>query len=190
MFSALSTLLQDSEVLEDAEYSGVATIETPRFETAYNQYIWLILSYMPATDFTNLYFRCETGGSFDTGANYDYAVRGIRDDGTLTNSNAASQTFMRWNFNGIGGVSGGFTNEGLAGYVLINKPRDSVYTHLGGEICYRNSFNQTCYAFSSSGHNSASDVTRLRMFSSSGNIDARMVLLGVGNGQQYTENLH
>lgn len=183
MFSAFGSLLADSDVIEDAEYSSVTQIDTPYLNPAYNKFVWLVLSYMPDTDFTNIYFRMETGGAFDTGANYDYAQRGIRDDGTLTQSNLGSANFIRFNVNGIGGVSGGFTNEGLAGYIIVNKPQDSVYTHIGGEMCYRNSFNQTYYNFGTGGHNSAAAVTRLRMYSSSGTVSARMLLLGVGNGR-------
>lgn len=186
MFSAIGTFLADSTVIEQAEYSSVATVESPFLNPAYDKYMWLISNYVPATDFTNLYIRMKltSSSSFDTGTNYDYVNRGIRDDASLTNSNLAGAAFIRTNANGIGGTSAGFDDEGLSGYIYCSKPQDAAYTYISWEYCYRNSFNQTYYLYGSGRHLSANPVKQLQLYSSSGNVDVfRATFLGKGNGE-------
>jgi hypothetical protein len=185
MFSAIGTFLADSTVLEEVDYSSVSTSNSPILNPVYDKYMWLIADYMPDTDFTNLYIRMKlsSSASFDTGSNYAYAGRGIRDDGTLTNAKLDPAAFIRTNINGIGGVSGGFTNEGLSGYIFCSRPQDSDYTHVFWEYCYRNSFNQTYYCYGGGQHQSANPVNQLQIYSSSGTHSLRAVFLGKGNGE-------
>ena len=173
-----------SAVLDDRTFDGDATVSfADYFNGLYSKYIFYLLDYYPATDFTNLYIRTSQDGStFDSGASdYGYANRGMLDNNTTGGtSNAATAAFMRLNTNGIGGASGGFSDEGLSGVVVVYDPLDdSRYTNIYWEHAYRNSFNQTLSVFGAGERQEADVVKGVQFFSSSGDCSGRIVLKGV-----------
>jgi len=173
-----------SAVLDDRTFDGDATVSfTDYFNGLYSKYLFYILDYYPATDFTNLYMRTSQDGStFDSGASdYGYVNSSSRDDNTAGGTAAlATAAFMRLNTNGIGGASAGFDDEGLSGFVALYDPLDdSRYTNFYWEHAYRNSFNQSLSVYGAGQRLEADVVKGVQFYQSSGNCSGRIVMVGV-----------
>jgi hypothetical protein len=173
-----------SAVLDDRAFADDATVDfTDYFNGLYKKYHFYILDYVPATDFTSLYMRTSQDGStFDSGASdYNYVNLSMLENNTAGGvSDVANAAFIRMNTNGIGGVSAGFTGAGYSGYVAVYDPLDSSrYTNIFWDTTYRNSFNQTLSIVGGAQRQESDVVKGVQFYSSSGNINGRIVMVGV-----------
>lgn len=157
--------------LDSGTVSNAATVDIDLEAHAAYRHLKIVFSFLPATDAVFLDARASTdgGGTFLSGANYNYTVQTVYDDGTEAKESANAGVAIGLSEGDIGNAS----NEGIRGYVdIYDHASTSLWALMSAKCVYQNSGAAIRVAQSDTGAavRIADDITDWRFFFSSGNI--------------------
>lgn len=156
-------------LLAAATPSSAASVDFTDLSSAYQAYLLVFDSFLPATDAVNLILRTSTdnGSSFDaSGGDYAWAVTQSL-NGTVGGSGNAGDSEITLNKETIGNVAG----EEISGRVVVYDPSASNYTKVTWEAIHRRaSDQQPCALAGGAEREEAAAVDAVQLLFSSGNI--------------------
>jgi hypothetical protein len=164
------TLLSTSTVT-----SGVSEIDiTSNIDSTYKKYMVDIINLHPATDEAQLRFRVFIGGSIYTASNYEFGNQGKSSNGdNLSDQNSGTDHY----FLGCDGL-GNAAAESFSGRLFLYNPAETTFNKIVNlDSGHSNSSNNTSHATGTCMIKNTAAYTGIRLYMSSGNIDAAIVKL-------------
>tara|TARA_A100001201_G_scaffold50246_1_gene50043 strand:+ start:25 stop:546 length:522 start_codon:yes stop_codon:yes gene_type:complete len=105
-----------------------ATMNITGIDSTYDVYVLQFNDVVADTDDKDLYFRFTASGTADSSANYDYAVKELRNDFAFQNRSATNGTYLPVNLTGQGTGTGEACNGTIYAFNFNNASEYSFCT--------------------------------------------------------------
>ena len=162
----------------DVNFAGVTSVDYTDLTTDYSLYMLVFCNVFTVTDtqFVHILVDADNGASFDTGANYEYAIQYTDTAGAQSAAASSSANFIRLNATGM---QNAVTNGGMCGRVFIYEPMNAAtHTWLTGEIAHIETDTVDSVINNVIGHYDGTQATNaIRIVSSSGNLSGEGIYL-------------
>ena len=114
--------------INEVNVTSGATMNITGIDSTYDVYVLQFNNVVPDTDDKDLYFRFTASGTADSSANYDYAVKMLRNDVDFTNQSGTNGTFLPVNITGNGTGTGEACNGTIYAFNFNNASEYSFCT--------------------------------------------------------------
>lgn len=163
--------------LQSLPASNSATLDFASFiSSLYDEYLIKFRRIRPDTSDAGLLMRMGTGAgpTYDTGANYSWASHLFRAGGEVITGAESGATSIPLTYHAGGGTIGlsASSSWGLSGWLNLADPQGSGFKQVNGHISYLDAEPFRLSITKIGAYESATAVTALRFFMSSGNIAA------------------
>ena len=154
--------------------SGVSDVTiSSNIDSTYKNYMFDIINLHPATDNTTFRMQFVQSGSVTTSSIYDYAFHRVQSD----NSDSYDYTFDDPQISMLVNL-GNANDEAVSGRVFLHEPSNTTFnTHSAYYFTYCNNADKLVHTNGGGRIESATAVTGVKFFMSSGNIDSAIIKL-------------
>jgi len=114
--------------INEVNVTSGATMNITGIDSTYDVYILQFNDVVADTDDKNLYFRFTASGTADSSANYDYAVKELRNDVDFANRSGTNGTLLGVNISGQGTGTGEACNGTIYAFNFNNASEYSFCT--------------------------------------------------------------
>ena len=154
--------------------SGVSDVTiSSNIDSTYKNYMFDIINLHPATDNTTFRMQFVQSGSVTTSSIYDYAFHRVQSD----NRDSYDYTFDDPQISMLVNL-GNANDEAVSGRVFLHEPSNTTFnTHSAYYFTYCNNADKLVHTNGGGRIESATAVTGVKFFMSSGNIDSAIIKL-------------